>query len=358
MEKGLLIIRTLTPTHPGAGASVGAIDLMLQREVTTDFPFIQGSSLKGAIRSYLELQVVENKQLAKELIDFVNAEGDEGLKKEVENLTEDKLTIHKARKLVQGLKKLNKDIEKFRPLFKALETVFGPYESSDDFRKGSLIISDASLLFYPVRTLKGLYALVTCPEILRRLSMPHINFLPENSKNLLKWDDKEKVLPLGADIENFRIGDRVYFEDLNFGIDSNSVDISWINELPIENEDKSRIFLVNDDVFRYFVKFATQIVSRNKIDYSTGTVDKKIGGIWTEEHLPPETYLFSYLEDDKKKVGKIKVKNGEEEEVEKDATAFEWLNSKINSEVIHLGGDETVGKGFVELKVKNLNGGQ
>jgi len=54
MAKGLLIIRTLTPTHPGAGTSIGPIDLMLQREITTNFPFIQASSLKGAIRHYLK----------------------------------------------------------------------------------------------------------------------------------------------------------------------------------------------------------------------------------------------------------------------------------------------------------------
>ncbi len=296
MAKGLLIIRTLTPTHPGAGASVGAIDLMLQREVTTDFPFIQGSSLKGAVRSYL--------------------------KNEPNSV---------------------------------LDNVFGPRNvESSDFRKGSLIISDASLLFYPVRTLKGLYALVTCPEILRRLNMPHVKLLPENSKKLLEWNDKEKVLPLGENVENFKIGDRVYFEDLNFGIDSNSIDTSWINELPIENEDKSRIFLVHDDVFQYFVKFATQVMSRNRISYNTGVVET--GALWTEEHLPPETYLFSYLKDDEKKVGKIEVKNGEDE-TEKEVTAFKWLKSKIDSQVIHLGGDETVGKGFVELKVKELSGG-
>jgi len=40
--KGLLFIKTLTPAHPGAGTLLGAIDLMLQRKVTTDFPFVSG----------------------------------------------------------------------------------------------------------------------------------------------------------------------------------------------------------------------------------------------------------------------------------------------------------------------------
>ncbi|MDQ7032442.1 MAG: type III-B CRISPR module RAMP protein Cmr4 [Desulfonauticus sp.] len=286
MAKGLLIIRTLTPTHPGAGTSVGAIDLMLQREVTTEFPFIQGSSLKGAIRSYLK---------------------DE-----------------------------QKDV---------LNKVFGPREvEGSDFRKGSLIISDASLLFYPVRTLKGLYALVTCPEILKRLNMPHVNL--QISDNLLDLSDKSKVKTLNSTRSKYAINNRVYFEDLNFTVETvGDGDFNWVsNKLGLPDDIKSRLFLVHDDIFQYFVKFATQIVSRNKINYKTGTVDKQIGGIWTEEHLPPETHLFSYLEDDEKVI-------------DESNNALKWLEPKVNSKVIHLGGDETVGKGFVGLKVKELNGG-
>ncbi len=43
-----------TPLHPGSGQSVGAIDLPVQREATTDYPVIVGSSMKGALRSYSE----------------------------------------------------------------------------------------------------------------------------------------------------------------------------------------------------------------------------------------------------------------------------------------------------------------
>lgn len=36
--------------HVGAGSSTGTIDLPIQREKHTNFPHIEGSSLRGAIR--------------------------------------------------------------------------------------------------------------------------------------------------------------------------------------------------------------------------------------------------------------------------------------------------------------------
>ena len=299
MARGLLIIRTLTPTHPGAGTSLGAIDLMLQREVTTNFPFIQGSTLKGAIRSHLHSALQNNEK-------------------------------------------------------SILDVVFGPRDAGgSDLSKGALIVSDASLLFYPVRTLKGLYALVTCPEILRRLNMPHIGLKVPDS--LLNLNDKGTVKTLNSTQSKYVINGKIYFEDLNFSIDTvGDGDFDWVKEkLELDESIKDRLFVVHNDVFQYFVEFATQVISRNKIDYNTGTVDKKIGGIWTEEHLPPETYLFSYLEDDGRVVGKIKVKENNLEK-EKDASSFGWVADKLNDNVIHLGGDETVGKGFVELRFKEL----
>jgi len=362
MAKGLLIIKTLTPTHPGAGTSLGAIDLMLQREVTTDFPFIQGSSLKGAIRNYLENQPVRAEEsLVRELLREVESH----LKKERRENEPDKLLreiqhyqenlpifpAFKAREYIQMLINTARDEReqseiksKFSPLYKALDQVFGPYTPKGEIEKGSLIISDASLLFYPVRSLKGLYALVTCPEILRRLTMPHIGLkIPES---LLNMEDKGSAMALETTKSKYAINGRVYFEDLNFSVRTlNDNELNWINrELGLNDDIKSRLFIVHNDVFQYFVVFATQVMSRNRISYNTGVVET--GALWTEEHLPPETYLFLYLEDDGKTV-------------EGSQTAFGWTSQQFNSSrVIHLGGDETVGKGFVELTFKTLQEGQ
>ena len=55
-------------------------------------------------------------------------------------------------------------------------------------------------------------------------------------------------------------------------------------------------------------------MSRNMIDYNTGVV--KTYALGTVEHLPSETYLFSYLEDDGKTV------DGSQ-------TAFGWITQKL-----------------------------
>ncbi|HLY31875.1 MAG TPA: RAMP superfamily CRISPR-associated protein, partial [Ktedonobacterales bacterium] len=46
----LLFLYTETPLHAGTGASLGIVDLPIQREVHTQYPMIQGSSVKGALR--------------------------------------------------------------------------------------------------------------------------------------------------------------------------------------------------------------------------------------------------------------------------------------------------------------------
>lgn len=91
--------------HPGTGQNVGAIDLPVAREAATDYPFIAGSSLKGALRDAAE-------QLGALDVD----------------------------------------------------AVFGQQENA-----GSLLVSDARLLLLPVRSLTSAYKWVTCPHLLERL---------------------------------------------------------------------------------------------------------------------------------------------------------------------------------------------
>ncbi|KAF0194310.1 MAG: hypothetical protein FD169_1877 [Bacillota bacterium] len=43
-----------TNLHPGSGQTAGAIDLPVSRESTTQYPFVAGSSMKGAMRAYFQ----------------------------------------------------------------------------------------------------------------------------------------------------------------------------------------------------------------------------------------------------------------------------------------------------------------
>jgi len=48
----LVFVRTITNLHPGTGRGGEVVDLPVQRD-QFEFPMIYGSSLKGAIKSYL-----------------------------------------------------------------------------------------------------------------------------------------------------------------------------------------------------------------------------------------------------------------------------------------------------------------
>ena len=162
--------------------------------------------------------------------------------------------------------------------------------------------------------------------------MPHIGILSDNE--IPKITDKETILGTESAINEYALNNKkVYFEDLNFSTDKLKDNLKWLEELGLSKV-KNCLFIIHNDVFQYFVEFATMVISRNRIDDEKGIVQK--GALWTEEHLPPETYLFSHMEDNNEAVGDK-------------ANAFEWIKGHLNNKVIHLGGDETVGKGFVEL---------
>ncbi|MDX2150227.1 MAG: type III-B CRISPR module RAMP protein Cmr4 [Bryobacteraceae bacterium] len=106
MNTVLLGMLAETAIHPGAGRSGGVIDLPVAREAATNYPYIPGSSLKGALRDKAE----------------------------------------------RGMKNGNPD------------KWFGKADAA-----GDLLVSDARLLLLPVRSLTGSYRWLTCPHIIERL---------------------------------------------------------------------------------------------------------------------------------------------------------------------------------------------
>lgn len=92
--------------HVGAVSSLGVVDLPVAREAATDYPFVPGSGMKGALRAWL----------------------------------------------------------KGGPRSEAAERLFGKQSAA-----GALSVSDARLALLPVRSLDGPSAWVTCPYVLERL---------------------------------------------------------------------------------------------------------------------------------------------------------------------------------------------
>lgn len=116
-QKKMLYLTVETPLHAGTGRGLGAVDLPIQRERTTGYPMAQSSGVKGCLR----------------------AEADP--------------------KYSTSAKKLSQ--EEFL-------TIFGPETDNAADYAGALSVGDARILFFPVRSLAGVFAWVTSLDALSR----------------------------------------------------------------------------------------------------------------------------------------------------------------------------------------------
>jgi len=305
-EKALMTyIYAETPIHPGNGTVIsGAVDLPIQRERHTEFPIIQGSSIKGVLRNSTCLIEIDNK--------------------------------------CKQCSKTQETIEKCE----ILKQVFGSPEGV-----GGISVTDARILAFPVRTLKGVFGWITCPLALDRykrdLELVGIGVDWEISKP--SSDEEAKVCKNSNLTENY-----VYIEDLQLKC-SEDENVNKIAEQIAENlprDDaykevkeklKKDLVIVSDNVFRDLVSLTTEVVTRIKIDPLTGTVDKRVGGLWSEEYLPTDTIMYSLI------LIPGRLNNLKPEEI------TEKLK-KYDGKILQIGGDETVGKGFALIKLAEGGG--
>jgi len=287
-ERLVLGIYAVTPVHAGSGAEVSVIDLPIQRARHTGFPVIWGQSLKGVLRSAFK---------------------ESGEPEEV------------------------------------IKAIFGPEPGEKAHEHaGAIAVGDAKVLLFPVRSAKGVFAYVTSPLVLKRfkedmeLAGEDVGFdVPEPREN-------EAVISRNSALN---LNNNVVLEDV--ALEARRQDLNAIvNELkkllPGDVDLEKRLVIVHDDVFTAFAKLATEVVARVAIDPSKGTVRQ--GGLWYEEFLPRDTLLYTTVA-----IGNPRVKGIEglktAEEVKGRLKAF--LESK---KYLQVGGDETVGKGFVRVAVR------
>src|SRR3972149_7343465 len=235
-----------TPLHAGSGTDLGTIDMPIQRERHTGFPKIESSGLKGCIR-----QAFEGKG---EIM--------------VNNKKADAQAIYLA---------------------------FGP-ENGDE-HAGALGFTDARLLLFPVKSMKGVFAWITCPPVLERFTKD----LKLDGKNEIPKTPKANTAPNGCQLI---IGvDKIVLEEYTFAVNKDKICTEfavWLstNVIPSGNEYnywkdkiKNDIVILNDDDFRDFVNLSTEVITRIKINNDTGTVQP--GALFTEEYLPSESILYS-----------------------------------------------------------------
>lgn len=287
-EKALIIyLYAETPLHPGSDSSINSpADLPIQRERHTSFPIIQGSSIKGVLKtSAHEMGFTENE----------------------------------------------------------VKMIFG---DSEEGGAGYVSITDARILAFPVRTLAGTFGWITCPLVLNRY-LRDLKLANGSADWKAPTVKKEEIIV--KDDSNITIEQgNVYLEELKLIAKSASgFENSWTaisTAIPdgteydlVRKKINIDLGIVNDDIFAELVSLTTEVTARIAIDPNKGTT--KRGALWYEETLPTDSVMYSLILLPKRSRNSLSTGD-----IVKRFLAF-------NGKVINVGGDETIGRGFVRVRV-------
>lgn len=343
--QGMLFLYTETPLHAGSGTSVAGVDLPIQRERHTQYPMIQSSGVKGAMRDLAEhLKKIPDKKARLRQLEE---------KEKKEALTSEEQTEKQT--LQQELEVLTRQIE----------IVFGPETDRASEHGGALSFTDARILLFPVRSLVGVFAWITCPTVIERfkkdisrMELLHGIQIPDKEKLNTDWrlDARDQALiPESCKVKTD--DGLIVLEDFAFRANSEKQTPvkalgEWLARYALPQDDAFRFWqkrlpealvVVQDDVFRDFVQFSTEVISRIRIG-ETGTVEA--GALWSEEHLPSDTLLYTLaLATDPKDRNLARPYFGSAADI------LHFLKRDVLdlASVVQFGGDETVGRGIIQV---------
>lgn len=289
----LLSMFAESPVHAGTGAELGHVDLPIQRERATQIPTIHGSGVKGVLRDLARRTPELNESVVKELFGSDAPSGPGG-------------------------------------------AVLEP---------GALMFSDARLVLFPCRTAGPMFAWITSPYLLNRLIRDAREAgLSNGPTQVPSPSDTEAIVTPGA---KFPAGG-VLIEEFEFKRKEDTAANAWAvflkKFLPDGGEYgfwsellPKALAIVSDDNLRDFVTHATEVVTRVRLDPANKTVIT--GALWTEEYLPQDSLLYSV-------VGVTVRRRTEEEDI------LKKLQTILDAfPTAQFGGKETVGRGFIRLKL-------
>ncbi len=377
-----MFLKIETPLHVGSGQDLGVVDLPIQREKHTNYPKIEASGIKGSIREVFEemaeslaLRIFEEEEKSQEALQqlYFKVLSNKNrclFEKKVPSLMEKICNEIKSIKEESesddgGRKKQKESIKKVKEYI--VHPLFGPEENGDF--AGALGFSDARILLFPVRSVKGVFAYITCPYVLRRLckdlemSISSLNTvnnevyidIKENIKNLTDVIsdvdvNEEKCITSSDSLLHIEVGKKekmVVLEEYTFKvIESKDMLLnSIVNISGLEESESNRLMIVSDNDFRDFVTLSTEVITRTKIDNNTGTV--KSGALFTEEYLPSEAVMYALV------FASPIFGNGKRKEIFRDETSIKEAENvmslfiDIMPKLVQMGGNATLGKGLI-----------
>lgn len=266
-DLALYLILAHSPLHVGVGEGIGHVNLPTAREHTTEYPYLPGSSIKGVLRDAFEQRFPAD----------------------------------------------TKDTAKLRYGNDPVVQLFGPPPARAGDARGGMVFSDARLLFLPVRSLLGGFALVTCPLILQRLTrelklcgrlngewagaLPEAGAMSSAGEAVEASVSEHSSLTLKGDS-----GTTLLLEDLTFGAKESpaltalakALEATGLWDKDEHEANARRLVVVSDSDFSFFVSTCLELRHRVKIDDETGTA--AASGPWLEEYIPAESVFFGLVQ--------------------------------------------------------------
>lgn len=314
----IFIIQTITELHIGCGSGLGLIDNPIMRHRRNNFPYIPSSSIKGVLKDYY---------------------------------------YHRKASKVSA---------------EDCKLIFGPDANNNgDEMASGLGILDAELLFFPVRSLAGIFGWITCPAVLQefhyRLQKLSIEqkelkaFFEDSSyktfcaQNDVKALYKMKALSTQAQSPLYYSPNKIMLEEYDIVSQEckawknfiDSISSVW-NDNNIKEQFQRKALLLPDDDFTYFISHTTSVVPNIRIDSKTGVTEE--GSLRYTEYLMElslfhSAFIYQKIQD--KEASYIQEK-------------FLMRDGKkvIEPEIIQIGAGETLGKGLVALSLLEKKGNE
>lgn len=220
-----------------------------------------------------------------------------------------------------------------------IETIFG--KEGSETGAGTIVFTDAKILLFPVRSSEGVFKWITSPFVIERLKRD-LKFIggngPLEGLSVPSPSNDSTVLALKP------YANRILLEDFpvsaadisNDATVSKTVGFLKYFAAPFLGTEAEqfteRFLIVSDDLFKMIVTMATQVIARNELK------DNKISNnLWYEEVVPADAVFYTLM----KPAYRCAQPGGND--------VMATLIQTIGNEIIQLGGNETVGYGFVKV---------
>jgi CRISPR-associated protein Cmr4 len=292
MHRALLFLYAETPVHAGADASLGALDLPIQREATTGFPIIKAESLKGALREHFRPQK-EDRDNRRNWVSIFGAEPP------------------------------------------------APGTRADALVPGTLRVHEAQIVAFPVPTLTRTFAWVTSPlaraRLDRKAKLAGLSVKAEDGAGAATGLDGPACLAVGKDQKNVILG------PYSVNATHDPATERWAGQLPglalpgidemafFRQKLATDLFVCSDELLGALSRDCAPIATR--VQLGTGEDDRAPRktvqhGPFQSEYLPAESLLAALLECDEQ-------------------SHLDFIIKELNDTVLRVGGDETLGKGLL-----------